>query len=525
MPCNPARRHTCATIAFRPLPELHKAMYEDRILHPALAGKIIPATEAATYIKDKMVVAAGGFTGAGEAKAVLQALAERARINPMKITLISGASLGHNTDGALAAAHAVSLRLPFQTDPAMRAAINNGELNFIDQHLSETANLVNANNIPGIDIAIIEATLINADGSIVPSTSIGNSATFATLADKIIIEINLAAPLSLYGLHDIFYPGEYPHRREIPVTHAGNRIGDTSISLDPEKILGIVITDIKDSPADVTPPTATTNSISTHLLSFFKNEVARKHLPPSLLPLQAGVGKIANAVLQGLADGPFDNLTMYSEILQDSTFDLIDAGKLAAASGSALTLSSACLEKVLNNLDQYRDKIVLRPQDITNAGEVIRRLGVIAINTALECDIYGNVNSTHIGGTHMMNGIGGSGDFARNAYISIFVTGSIAAGGDISRIVPMVAHVDHTEHDVDVIITEYGLADLRGLAPRQRAVCIINNCAHPDYKDELMDYFQRALKGGGQTPHLLREALSWHARLKETGTMRQEVMV
>src|SRR5690625_5970183 len=76
----------------------------------------------------------------------------------------------------------------------------------------------------------------------------------------------------------------------------------------------------------------------------------------------------------------------------------------------------------------------------------------------------------------MMNGIGGSGDFARNARLAIFVTKSLAKGGDISSIVPFVTHVDHTEHDVDVIVTEQGYADIRGLAPVQRAEKIIENC-------------------------------------------------
>jgi len=124
-------------------------------------------------------------------------------------------------------------------------------------------------------------------------------------------------------------------------------------------------------------------------------------------------------------------------------------------------------------------------------------------------------------GSAIQNGIGGSGDFARNAYISAFVTPSTAKGGVLSCIVPMVSHVDHTEHDVDVVITEQGLADLRGLAPRKRAQQIIDHCAHPDYRPLLQDYFDRALAEawGLQTPHLLDEALSWHQRFMETGTM------
>lgn len=240
-----------------------------------------------------------------------------------------------------------------------------------------------------------------------------------------------------------------------------------------------------------------------------------------LQPLQAGIGTIANAVLHGFIDTPFHDLKMYSEVLQDSTFELIDAGKMSFASASSITLSAEMYQKVLPKLAEYKHHLVLRPQEISNHPEVIRRLGLICINTALEFDLYGNVNSTHVGGTQMMNGIGGSGDFARNAYLSIFVTKSIAKNGAISSVVPMVSHVDHTEHDVDILITEQGLADLRGLAPRERARLVIDNCVHPDYRDQLADYYQRALERGGHTPHILEEAFSWHQSMRETGTMRR----
>jgi succinyl-CoA:acetate CoA-transferase len=124
-------------------------------------------------------------------------------------------------------------------------------------------------------------------------------------------------------------------------------------------------------------------------------------------------------------------------------------------------------------------------------------------------------------GSRMMNGIGGSGDFARNAFLSCFVSASTAKGGAISTIVPMVSHVDHTEHDVHVIITEQGIADLRGLPPRLRASLVIDNCAHPDYRDALHEYTERARHRayGLHTPHDIGEALSWHARFIETGSM------
>ena len=124
--------------------------------------------------------------------------------------------------------------------------------------------------------------------------------------------------------------------------------------------------------------------------------------------------------------------------------------------------------------------------------EVIRSLGVIAMSTMIEADIYGNGNSAHAMGTSIMNGISGSGDFARNGHLSIFMTPSVARNGTISCIVPMVSHVDPTEHDVQVIVTEQGLTKLRGHSPTERAKRIIGNCAHPDFRPALRDYFDRA---------------------------------
>ena len=201
--------------------------------------------------------------------------------------------------------------------------------------------------------------------------------------------------------------------------------------------------------------------------------------------------------------------------------EMLRSGKLRSASATALSFSPDALAEFNANIDYYRTRIVLRPQEISNHPEVIRRLGLIAMNAMIEADIYGNVNSTHIMGSSIMNGIGGSGDFARNAYLSFFLTPSTAKNGAISCIVPMVSHTDHTEHDVEIIVTEQGLADLRGLSPTQRARLVIEKCAHPDFKPALQDYFERALREapGKHTPHLLREALSWHARYLETGQM------
>ncbi|WP_293924607.1 succinate CoA transferase [Sphingobacterium sp. UBA6320] len=496
-------------------------MSYDRIKLKSLHDKVITAEQAALLIKNGMIVGSSGFTKAGDSKVVLPALADRAKTDPLKITLITGASLGHGTDGKLAEAGVLAKRMPFQVDRILRNKINAGEVLFIDQHLSETAELLHNKNLAAVDIAVLEVAAIEADGSIIPTTSVGNSATFAALAKQVILEINTAVPMEIRGIHDIYQAEDYPRRNVIPIVAPENKIGRKTTALDPSKVVGIVFTDIEDSPADIAEPDAKTTAIASHILNFFEKEVEMGHLSSSLLPLQAGIGKVANAVLMGFKDSNFRNLTMFSEVLQDSTFDLIDAGVMDFASASSITVSKPCYDRVFGNLDKYRDKMVLRPQNISNTPGLIRRLGVIAINTAIEFDIYGNVNSTHISGTNIMNGIGGSGDFARNAYLSIFVTQAASKDDRISHVLPMVSHVDHTEHDVDILVTDIGLADLRGLAPRERAQVIINNCVHPDYKEQLQSYYDRASERGGHTPHILEEAFSWHINLRDQGTMKK----
>jgi succinyl-CoA:acetate CoA-transferase len=494
-------------------------MYEDRIRRPSLMGKVMSASQAAALFEDGMSVGMSGFTRAGDAKALPLALVERARRAPLNLTLLTGASLGNDSDGLMANAGVVARRMPFQSDAALRRKINTGEVMFIDQHLSETAEQLRSGDLKPIDVAVIEAVAITADGGIIPTMSVGNSAGFAQQARRIIVEINLNAPLSLEGLHDIYVPEQRPHRGAIPLLTPWQRIGATAIKVDPERIAAIVITDSPDSPSNALPGDAETAAIARHVIAFLEGEVRAGRMGPELLPLQAGIGTIANAVLHGLLDSPFRDMTMYSEVLQDSAIELLDSGHLAMASASSITLSAAVHQRFIRDIERYRERIVLRPQEISNHPELVRRLGVIALNTALEFDIYGNVNSTHVGGTHMMNGIGGSGDFARNAQISIFVSKSVAKDGAISSVVPFAAHVDHTEHDVDVLVTEWGLADLRGLAPRERAPLIIERCAHPDYRPQLRAYFEAALAGGGQTPHVLEEALSWHRRYRRDGSM------
>lgn len=499
-------------------------MMWERLRDKRLADKIVTAEEAASWIEDGMTIGLSGFTRAGDAKVVPLALAERVKQDnkPFGVNVYTGASLGSDVDAVMAEAGIVNKRLPFQADPVMRKKINDGSMMFVDQHLSHTAELIRQGAMSAIDYAIVEAVAITEDGMIIPATSVGNSNIFVDYAKHVIIELNLAQSAELEGIHDIYTPASQGAREPIPLTAVDQRIGTAGIVVDPEKIKGIVLTNQLDSPSTIVEPDAETAEIAAHLIAFLREEVKAGRLPENLAPLQSGIGSVANAVFNGFLDSEFTDLTVYSEVLQDAVFDLIDAGKISFASGCSITLTADKMQYVTEHFAKYRDKLLLRPQEITNHPEIIRRLGLIAINTAIEVDIYGNVNSTNVSGSKMMNGIGGSGDFARNASLGIFVTKSIAKGGKISSIVPFASHVDHTEHDVDIIVTEQGLADLRGLAPRERALKIIENCAHPMYREQLKAYYEEALTRGGHTPHVLEKAFSWHVRYAEEGTMLEQ---
>lgn len=489
---------------------------KERIRLPKLIDKIVSAEEVASWFKDGMVVGMSGFGRASDAKEIPLALVERAKKESFQLDVYTGASLGPEVDHYMVEAGIIRKRGPYQAEKLMRNSINEGLVLYTDMHLSHNAELVRNGVIGPIDFAIIEASAITEDGLIIPTNSVGNAPIYAQYADKILIELNTAQP-DLEGIHDIYVPEKAGkgRRQPIPIVDPADRIGEQGIRVDIDKIAGIVHSELRDAPALIIEPDEETQVMANHLIAFLREEVESGRVD-ELPVIQSGVGTVANAVLNGFLESDLTDLELYSEVLQDAVFDLIDAGKIKVASGTSITLSERYCDKVYNNIENYADKLVLRPQEISNHPEIIRRLGLVCINTALEADIYGNVNSTHVFGTQIMNGIGGSGDYARNARIGIFVTKSSAKAGSLSSIVPMVSHVDHTEHDVDVIITEQGVADLRGMAPKERVKAIIDNCAHPNFKDKLWDYYNRAVEetNNAQTPHILEEAFSWHIEYK-----------
>lgn len=487
---------------------------------------IMTAEEAARLIKNNDTIGIGGFSSVGVPKVVPAALAryaidEHEAGRAFQVGLVTGGATGPSIDTDLTLAHAVKFRTPFQSNKDMRGAINSGEVQYFDCHLSMIGQDVHYGFLGKINVAIVEASEILPDGNLILSTSVGITPTLLKMADYVIVELNSAHAGKLTGMHDIYVPEMPPYRKPFMITAPGDRIGTIYAEVDPKKVIAVVETNMSDRQAGFTPLNEETRAIGAHVSDFLVSELKRGGIPREFLPLQSGVGNIANAVIGALGDNPdVPAFSMFTEVIQNSVIDLMLKGRCNYVTGSSLSLTDDALETMYANMDVFGQRVLLRSQEITNHPECIRRLGIIALNTALEADIFGNVNSTHVCGTKMMNGIGGSADFARNAFLSIFTTPSTAKGGAISSIVPMVTHTDSSEHSVRVLITEQGIADLRGKSPSQRARLIIENCAHPDYKQLLWDYLKLSEGKGFHTPHSLQNAFRMHLEFADSGDMR-----
>lgn len=489
----------------------------ERIECPRLLDRIADAKEAAASIQNGMTVAVGGYTNTGYPKAVARELAAR-RGEAFQIRLLSGANDGP-LDTLLGAEGLISWRAPLIESKVLAKQANDRKISYVEQQMSKMPRLTRDGAFGEIDVAVVEALRITEEGYLVPTASVGMVPHFLEQAKSIIVEINTAQSRTLDGMHDIFLPGFPPNRVPIPLTKAGQRIGTPYIKVDPDKIRYIVHSDELDeaSPAPAARPEMA--QAVGHLLNFLEQEVRR--MPGGVLPpVQTGFGGMAAEIVRGLGRSNFRDIQFFCGVLQEANLELIAQGRASAASTGSVQMTPRAIQLLEEKPELFRERVVIRNTDVTNSAEAVSRLGLITLNSGIEMDMYGNVNSSHIAGTKVVNGLGGGAGFASNAGLSVMLLVSENKGGAISTIVPMVTHQDICEHDIDVVVTEQGVADLRGKDEVERARCIIENCAGPHYRKPLGAYLDRAVrKAGGHHPQLLEEAFSWHLRLRETGSM------
>jgi succinyl-CoA:acetate CoA-transferase len=477
------------------------------------------ADQAAALIRDGMTVAMSGWAMAGYPKAVVESLVERKKSGEdLGINLVTGANVPW-LDEKLGGENIVIRRAPMIAGRTLAAQANSGSLRYVEQQMNKMAKLLRGGNFGKIDVAVVEALGFDGEGNLIPTSSIGMVHHLLDAAEEIIVEINTAQPEALGEFHDIYIPAPPPNTQPVPLVRTGQRIGRGSVPVDASKIRCIVETHIPERMGPQSKGTEITRKIADHLFNFLEVEVntAGGFLPP----VQLGFGGLADSIAEAFSRSNFRELQFFCGGVTEPVMELLASGRAGAVSAGGLGMSER-LEEILANTPNLRDRFVLRNGDITNSPEVIGRLGLIALNTGIEMDIYGNVNSSHISGTRVVNGIGGGAGFAQSAGLSVMMLPSTAKGGAISGIVPMVSHLDISEHDIDVVVTENGLADLRGLDDGERADAIIANCASETYREQLNRYLGNARQRGGHHPQLTEEAYAWHRRLKEEGSMLEK---
>ncbi len=484
--------------------------------------RAVTAEEAAALIKDGMTIATSGFAAAGYPKAVLHALAARVRSGEaIRVNVVGSSNLGTEIESEWAETGLPKRLAPFQMTPQCAAAINKGRIEYVEMPLSRVASTVRDGVFGKIDVAIVEALRIVDDGELVLTSGVGLTPLFVDAAERIIVEINTAQSQELEGMHDIYRPETGPGKAPIPLRRVDERIGRAHLSFDPRKLAAVVVTDDRGAEVSYAPPDTTTQKLADNLFNFLEIELKRNpRWGGKLPPLQSGIGNMANNLVKAFERTSFKEIEFFCGLLQEANVERLASGQAIRASGSAVHTTAKVREIFASDPVQWRKKITLRPIEVSNCAEIIDRMQLVAMNSAIEIDLYGNANLSHVMGGKVINGTGGGTTFAHNAGLSLMILPSTGKGGDISTIVPKAAFTDVVSHYVDVVITDAGTADLRGKTPTERARAVIQNCASPIYREELERYFADSSTSGGHAPQSLDRCFEWHRRLLETGSMR-----
>ncbi|AQL41936.1 hypothetical protein BV210_04040 [Halorientalis sp. IM1011] len=464
------------------------------------------AAAAADLIPDDGIVPTSGLSAGPKDIAHELAASDR----DLSLSVPASADAGFVADTELPNADALDLRYPFSAWPNLKRAINDGRVGFVDDHLSVVEQSVAQGYFGDPDVALVEALAVGEDW-LIPTTAVGGVPGFVAAADEVIVEVNEALPLELQQMHDTWTPST-PPRDPIALSAPDERLGDQFVRFDPDKLAAVVRTENDPIAYPFRDPSDVERTIADNVVEFLADELAENPAFRERFAFEVGIGSLGNEIAERIGDLDLSDreAVYFGEVAQDGLLDLLESGTLSAASATALVLGENGIDKLLDRPELVADTVLTRSMSVSNDPGLIRAFGVVAINTAVEVDVYGHTNSSHVRGSQLLQGIGGSGDFARNSLLSMMVLPSTAQDGEISRIVPMASHVDHPDHDVEVVVTEHGVADLRGLTPDERFEELVGECAHPDFRPDLRRYGERAAEDGGHMPHDLPSAFDMH---------------
>ena len=274
-----------------------------RIESPVFREKVITAEQAASYIKDGMTVSVPHFICYDSPVSTARALLGRRNTGEkIEVKLISAASCTPVIDEDWTNAGMIKSFMPYtQAHSSVRKSANTAEggLNFMDYRLSLIPEYIRSGYLGDIDVALVSVAGITEDGKLKPSVCAGYTQTVLNCAKKVILEINLQSSEGMYRLHDVYEPDARPGRKPIPITKATDVIGSHFYTCDPDKVLGVVITDepLFLSPmwypltADAAPPEV--KQIAKNFVNFLQIEVAEGRMSEKLPPIQTGGGMVA----------------------------------------------------------------------------------------------------------------------------------------------------------------------------------------------------------------------------------------
>ncbi|MFZ8795236.1 MAG: acetyl-CoA hydrolase/transferase C-terminal domain-containing protein [Acidilobaceae archaeon] len=490
-----------------------------RVKDVDLMDKVMDAEDAVKkFVAGSKAIAISGMTGTGYPKVVPMAMSEYVERTGEKFDVVvyGAGTVGVDLEEYLSRI-GVRRRFPIGASAEVtRKLVNSREFEAYDMWLTEYSRWLRddvlTRRFSGIDIAIVEATGVTEEG-LVLGTSVDASPVFIEKARGVIVELSLVKPYML-GLHDIYVP---KINEVIPVRSALDRIGDRVVKIPKSKVVAVVPSTIDDQRGAYSPGGDIDRRVVENIIDFLSKEASEDpNLRTDYVTLQPAAGPIASLLADRIHEIGF-SLSIWGEVASVRWLKTL-SGNVKAISGSAIyTLpgDERLREEFYENIDEFEDGVVLRPQAISNSPEIISRFYHINVQQAIEVDVYGQVNITYIGDRFIV-GVGGSGDHAKASYITIVALPSITGSG-LSRVVPLVYHVDLVDHDVDIIVTDQGWADLRGLSPLEKARAIIEECAHPSYKDMLWDYLETVVKKTGHRPVDLRKAVEFREKLFTSG--------